>query len=222
MNDMTIIYYTANVEKESFEQKVRDRILEVKGDLPLISVSQKPLDFGENICVGEVGYSYLNAFRQLLIGCKAAKTKFVIMAEADCMYPITGYFNFIPTDTNVTYTYDNVWILWDDIDKYAGWKNKDKYHKKDMTHASLIYGREFLIDLLEKAFKGLPEWDANINTIPFYPEKLKLESFRGDPIVCCKTAAAKNTGTKLVDGIEPQDEIWYWGRGRKLKERLFK
>ena len=60
----TIIYYTANREKESFENKVRENILKVKGDLPVISVSQKPIDFGKNICVGDIGQNYLNAFRQ--------------------------------------------------------------------------------------------------------------------------------------------------------------
>ena len=218
----TIIYYTSNLKDQNFERKVIDCILEAKGDLPLISVSQKPMDFGENICVGDVGYSYLNAFRQILIGCEKATTSYVVMAESDCLYPVTGYFNFIPTDTEMVYSYDNVWILWKDMEKYRRWKRKDMYHKKDMTHASLIYGRKELIKILEDALKGLPEWDVNINKFPFYPEKLKFEAFHGDAIVCIKTDAAKNAGTKLDESIPAQKSIWYWGNGKELKERIFK
>ena len=72
MGQATIIYYTSNTENENFENKIRENILKVKGDLPLISVSQKPIDFGHNICVGELGKSYENAFYQAKIGCEIA------------------------------------------------------------------------------------------------------------------------------------------------------
>ena len=219
--NMTIIYYTANREDEKFEQQIIDGINKVKGDLPVISVSQKPLDFGKNICVGDVGYSYYNAFRQLLIGCKEATTDFVIMAEADCLYPITGYFDFKPTDTDIIYTYDNVWIVWDDIEKFSGWKKKDLYHKKDMTHASLIIGRKKLIAMLEKAFEGKPDWSTEIKKFSYYPENEKLESFHGDGIVCFKTKNATRSGTKLEETPPPQESIWYWGNCRELKQKVF-
>jgi len=57
----TIIYYTANREDERFEQVIRENILRVSEGLPIISVSQKPIDFGQNICVGNVGVSNQNA-----------------------------------------------------------------------------------------------------------------------------------------------------------------
>ena len=64
--DKTIIYYTSNQEGSLFEEKIRENILKHKGNLPIISVSQKPMGFGKNICVGDVGHSYLNEFRQIL------------------------------------------------------------------------------------------------------------------------------------------------------------
>jgi hypothetical protein len=54
----TIIFYTGNTEKESFEKKVRDNILKVSNGIPIISVSQKPIYFGTNICVGIIGKNY--------------------------------------------------------------------------------------------------------------------------------------------------------------------
>lgn len=64
----SIVYYTSNHEKPEFEQKIIDDLLSKRGDLPIISVTQKPMDLGTNICVGDVGLSYLNARRQMLIG----------------------------------------------------------------------------------------------------------------------------------------------------------
>ncbi len=106
--DLTIIYYTSNKEKPDFEEKVRAELLRVCGDLPIISVSQKPIDFGKNICVGNVGASGFNMFRQVLIGCREAKTLFVISAEADCLYP-PEYFKFIPERENICYRNANTY-----------------------------------------------------------------------------------------------------------------
>ena len=37
MNEITIIYYSSNREKSEFEERIRDNILNVCGDLPIIS-----------------------------------------------------------------------------------------------------------------------------------------------------------------------------------------
>ena len=95
MGDLTVIYYTSNKEKELFESRIRESILDMIGDIPLISVSQKPIDFGKNICVGDVGVCGHNLFRQFQIGAKAAKTKYVCNVEADALYP-KEYFEFTP------------------------------------------------------------------------------------------------------------------------------
>ena len=209
-----IIYYTSNLESPEFENKIIKGINEVKGDLPVISVSQKPLDFGTNICVGNVGYSYLNAFRQILLGCKLAKTDFVVMAESDCLYPKTGYFDFKPIDLNTIYTYTNVWIL-------LNIKGRHRFYKKEQTHGSLIYGREYLIKLLEKSLDGLPIWTTEKIPFKFYTKKDKFTEFTSEnPIVNVITCVNGRKGSKFVD-IEPVKELPYWGNGRILKQRLF-
>jgi len=213
----TIIYYTSNRENSAFEQKVIDGVNTVRGDVPVISVSQKPLDFGHNICVGDVGHTYFNAFRQLLIGAQAATTEWVVMAEADCFYPRTGYFDFAPADPETIYTYDNVWILW----KKAG---KDYFRRKEQTHASLIYHREYLIEILEKAFDGKPEWSRDRkgphSAVSFYPAGQKWTSFTGDAIVNVKTGDSMNYGTRLMD-VKPETELPFWGGAVQLKKEIF-
>jgi hypothetical protein len=42
IKDVTVLYYSANTEREGFEWHVRNNVLKQKGDLPLISVTQKP------------------------------------------------------------------------------------------------------------------------------------------------------------------------------------
>ena len=81
--DITIVYYTSNTENPVFEEKIRQILLADSQGLPIISVSQRPITFGTNICVGEVGRSSYNQWRQLQIGVQAAKSKYIALAESD-------------------------------------------------------------------------------------------------------------------------------------------
>lgn len=201
--DKTIIYFTSNREEESLENKVKDNILKVKGNIPIISVSQKPIDFGKNICVGNVGQSYLNAFRQCLMGCELATTPFVVMTESDCLYPPTGYFDFEPTDLNVPYNYDNVWIL------YNG-----KFHNKGQTFGSMIFGREWIISFLKECLKGCPQWSRTRVDFPFFTLDQKFINFTGPPIINIKTGNGVNK--KRMPNFYPQDELPYWGKATDI------
>jgi len=211
----TIIYYTGNNEDEKFENKIKKNILKVKGDLPIISVSQKPIDFGENICVGDVGQTYLNAFRQVLIGCEAATTPFVVMAESDCLYPAKGYFDFQPSDQNIIYSYSNVWIMWNR-------ENRERFYAHGTTHGSVIYGREFIINVLREALKNKPMWSRMKVGFDLYKPEYKWEFFAGkDPIINIKTRNGISFGTTLKKGIRPQERFDCCGSVTDLKKELF-
>jgi hypothetical protein len=203
-NNKTIIYYTSNKENELFENKVRDQILKVSEGLPIISVSQKSIEFGHNICVGERGHSYLNAFRQILIGCQTAETDYVFMTESDCLYP-EGYFDFEPTNLESIYSYDNVWVLWE---KY------NKFFKKEETHGSMIYGRKNLIFILTELLKDYPEWGLGR-----YPILLPHERvwFTGKPVINIKTNTAPNKGLWFKRIESKTKELPYWGTIEDVK-----
>ena len=84
---VTIFYCSSNKEKPEFEQRIIDNINKYKGDLEVVSVTQKPIDFGTNICVGEnVGVSGFNFFKQSLIALQNIKTPFALSCEADTVY----------------------------------------------------------------------------------------------------------------------------------------
>ena len=108
---LTVIYYTCNKEDPAFEANIRTALLASIGDLPLISVSQRPIDFGTNICVGEVGVSGQNAIRQFQIGAQEAKTRYVCSAEADFLYPAER-FQFVPESEHVFYGVTNWYVVW--------------------------------------------------------------------------------------------------------------
>ena len=113
MNDLTILYYTANVIKESAAQKIRDSLLKVtENKFPIISVSQKPINFGKNICIGEIGRSKYNLYKQILIGAREVKTKYVACVEDDVLYS-ADHFNFRPKDGIFSYE-TNMWFVGND------------------------------------------------------------------------------------------------------------
>lgn len=98
MNNLTIVYYTANVLNEQFARAVREQLkraacrqFDRQKAIPIVSVSQKPLDFGENICLGDIGRSLFSQCRQEIAGCERADTKYVALCEDDIFYPASHF-----------------------------------------------------------------------------------------------------------------------------------
>jgi len=217
----TILYYSANIEDPKFEQKVIDNIKKVNPGLPIISVTQKPIDLGKNICVGDVGWSYHNAWRQVLIGCKEVKTPYVIMAESDFLYPETGYFDFKPTDKNTIYTHTNVWMLF--------LKNeRPLYYKKKQTHGSLIYPTWLAIEYFETNLKGTPMWKELPFNSPNKKKETKVhreeygftEFTSVNPLIAVITRANGRKWSPRDKSVRPRTTLPYWGKRDDLKEWL--
>jgi hypothetical protein len=221
-NEVTIIYCSSNREMPEFEQRIRDNILEKCGGLPIVSVTQKPIDFGTNICVGDdIGVSGFNFFRQSLIACKAAKTRFVLSCEADCLYP-EDYFQFVPERDDKCYRSDNVYVM--------GQHRKYFFRKpRGATHAQIV-NREFYIKNLERCFEGEPMWDATQFNFPKEKFHKKYEDVfaKGDieyympknPVVQIKTSQSMRNYTSAIR--EPIYEIPYWGCGGDFRDKYYK
>jgi len=106
--DLTLLYYTANTISETVAETVRNHLLEVtKGKYPIVSVSQKPIDFGKNICVGVIGKSHYNCYKQIYTGALAVKTKYLACCEDDSLYN-TEYFSHRPS-SNDSFAYNLNW-----------------------------------------------------------------------------------------------------------------
>ena len=204
MEDISIIYYTANTENEAFERKIKDNILE-QTNLPIISVSRKPIEFGKNICVGEGEVSYLNSWKQLLIGLKEAKTKFCIAAESDVLYP-PEYFTFTPPTDNNVYRYTNVWVCF--LGKKGFWK-------KPFSEGLQMCGREYWIERLEKTLST----NFSIKNMGTYIFNTKDKySWTGNPAITFKTRQGLNYMTGVFHGRVT--EISYWGTIKEVYRKM--
>ena len=88
----SILYYTDNKLRDDISQACIKQIN--KCGLPVVSVSQKPMNFGTNI-VMDIGSSQLSMFKQILAGLEAIKTDIVFFCEHDCLYH-PSHFDFRP------------------------------------------------------------------------------------------------------------------------------
>lgn len=217
MKNATILYYTSNHENPKFEEKIKDNLLKVCGDLPIISISHKPIEMGTNICVGDVGASGFNMFRQVLIGCEAATTPFIISAEADCLYP-PDYFTWVPPREDVCYRNSNLYVM--------GYHRDYFYSKKEGATHSQIIGREYYIKTLKALFEGAPIWSVEEKNFP--KERCRkndvvdsVEYYQTEnPVVQIKTGQSMRRFTH--SDRTPVYEIPYWGLGKEICDKYLK
>lgn len=223
-NDATIIYVSSNKESPDFEKATRDDLL-MKSltnidyqdgsavGLPIVSVTQKPVGLGDNICVGDVGASGFNFCRQVLIACEKATTTFVISAESDCLYS-PDYFLFRPERTDIPYRNTNI---------YVGKYKNDYFCKKSMSTFSQVVGREFYISRLKSLLDGQPMWSMEFKNFPKEIGKSLFEEFEyfetKDPCISFKTGKGmrKHSNSDEV----PVYDLPYWGNVKLLKEKFF-
>ena len=211
--DLTVIYYTSCKEKPEFENIIRQKILKTIGNTPLISVSHKPIKFGQNICVGDVGLSDYNIYRQMQIGCLEAKTKYVCTAEADCLYPPTGYFDFKPPKNWTAGHYTNLYILW---------KGSHIFNQKAFSLCGLFSDRKFLLSRFPRSL-GKAKWRAGHKPQhPLFHKWKEWTPFKSDiPIINCKTPEGMRHKSGVNTEGKPKKELPYWGNAEKLGRELW-
>ena len=151
--DISVIYYTCNyLEKENpvFVANTKQCLLKAIGDYPLISVSHEPMDFGQNIVV-DLPRGHRSIYKQILIGAKASKTKYVALAEDDILYSYGHFHTMVPKDDVFLYDMSKLSIFtWTKPPMFS-------YRTKRMVVNQLIAPREMLVDYLEERFARVPE-----------------------------------------------------------------
>ncbi len=216
MNDFSIIYLSSNKETPEFEAATRKTLLENCGDLPIIAVTQKPVDLGpncKNIVIGDVGASGFNFCRQLQIACENATTKWVVSAESDCVYP-PEYFKFTPPQEGKVYRNTNQYVL----------KYKQGFFKKKTSTFAQVADRQFLLDRLNYIFSykpNLPQWNLEMFSFPKEIGLKFLESYdyftTDNPAVSFKTGKGMRLHTVTKD--EELQQIPYWGTAENLRKQ---
>ena len=159
--DTTVIYYTSNyLDKKNpyFLENTKAVLLRAVGDLPIITVSHTKTIIGDNcknICLGDIGRSHLNIYRQILIGAKEAKTKYVAMAEDDILYSY-DHFHFHRFIKEELLNQD---LFFYDMNKVSlfTWTQPPMYSFRTNRAVvnQLIAPRDMLIDAMEERFERL-------------------------------------------------------------------
>lgn len=220
MNDITLLYCTANIIPDDVARKLRQNLLEVtKGIYPIISISQKPIDFGTNVCVGLIGKSCYNFFKQILLGARLAKTKFIAHIDDDTLY-VPEHFLHRPPNLDTFIWNTNAWIGSDKL----YWRPKEDLSGM-FCHISPT---KALIDNLEPRFAMHPtrprddhHWgEPGKFDIEFGIPNAKVEKFSTKlPLVSFEYRGSLNGKRKrfgLTDPNQYKYDIEYFGSAKTL------
>lgn len=98
-NSRGIIFYTDNEIFEPIKSTVMRLIGEA--DLPIVSCSLKPLDFGKNIVLNEKR-GYIAMIKQIITALENLDTRYVFFCEHDVLYN-DSHFQFVPSRDDIFY-----------------------------------------------------------------------------------------------------------------------
>ena len=143
--DLTVLFLTASNLPPRWEAFHRATLASATQGLPLISVSRKPLDFGQNLLDTEPK-SLSNIYFQMLRAAKVATTPYVAVAEADTLYPRIHFHQCRPD----TFAYN--------INRFNlfTWGKPMYFWKDRISNSTLVAPRELLIQALEERFAKYP------------------------------------------------------------------
>lgn len=211
----TILFLSSNRETPEFEKKIIETLLLNCGNLPIVGVTQKPVDLGpnsKNIVVGDVGASGMNFCRQIQIGLEAIPSgHFVIQCESDCLYP-KAYFEFRPPRTDIAYRDKNIYVL-----KF----NQPLFKKRSSTFAQIM-GRDAYLARLNYIFSykpNLPKWDTSMFSFPKVIGLKFLDSYEEfyteEACISFKTGNGMRLHTVTKD--TPVYSLPYWGSVEEIR-----
>lgn len=218
--DITILFYTCNTVDEKFAKNIRDELL--KFDIPIVSVSHKRMDFGENICIEGLEPCIYNVYRQILVGAKYVKTKFIACCEDDSLYTLE-HFQHRPTEDVFIYN-NRRWRVYPNMFLYK--------HRKEATAAGMwncIAPTELMIWTLEERFNKYPVKGSQIGwgEPGRYERKLgltpvKAYSFLTDIPNLTFAHRGSLGGVRRVGPSDiTKEELPYWGKAKDLWEKMW-
>jgi len=222
MSNITLIYYTANRIHKSFALKIRENLQELADSIEseIISVSWKPIDFGRNICVGELEFLPYNVYKQILIGSKAANTEYIGCCEDDSLYNIE-HFSY----RSDCFSYNvNRW----NVDSRGIY-----YYRRRSGMCMCVVPKELLIETLEKRFEKYPKV-VNRDERPYFGEpgryeeilglpEVKMETFTtNDPTLTFNHRPSLGGKRKILKRDIVKKSIPFWGDAETLWREYYK
>jgi len=217
-----IVYYTDNRLPEKIMSKCQEQIK--KSGLPIVSVSLKPLKFGENVVL-PLERGYLTMFKQILAGLEKIKTDVVFLCEHDVLYN-HSHFQFRPPRKDVYYYNMNSWQL-RSSDGHAVYYDCKKLSQLCADRRFLIEHYKKRIALVEKnGFSRRMGFEPGTHNRPERIDDFKADEWRSEfPNVDIKhgknltTARWKQSefrSQKNCQNWKESDEIPSWGKGNTI------
>lgn len=148
MADTTLLYYTANLIHEEFAQKVRQHLVSVSEGKPIISISQKSIDFGFNIHAEGLKPCMYNVYKQILMGAEWANTKYVACCEDDTLYT-PEHLNTVPPEKTFFYNRE-LWHL----------RPQGFYYIGHISMSQCIVETDYMVEVLRTRFAAFPDPDT--------------------------------------------------------------
>lgn len=220
--DITAIYLTASTLPKKFADYQRGVLKEAIGDMPLISVSREPLDFGQNL-VDTEAKSLSNIYFQMLRATKLVETPYIAIAEDDTLYPPEHFTFYRPEPDTFAYDQNRLALF--------TW-GKPMYHWRNRkSNCSLIAPAKLLIEALEQRFAKWPQGTPDNITGEMgrsMVEKNLGITLRKSVEVFCKVSLIQfnheaaseerqRTHRKSYGPIKAYD-IPYWGKAEDLRK----
>ncbi len=106
----TIIACTDNSLDERIAALCRRVLVREAGNIPIISISHKPIELGTNIVVEGMKPCWTTLYKQMLIGVEAAPTDTVVICEHDVLYT-NEHLTYEPDDLSVFHYNTNCWLV---------------------------------------------------------------------------------------------------------------
>jgi len=142
-----VVYYTDNRCEEKLTRVVQKYIL--KAELPIVSVSLLPINFGSNI-IFPLERGYLTMFKQILAGIEACDSDIIFLCEHDTIYT-QQHFDFAPLNQEQFFYNKNNWqvrqsdghaVYWEckKVSQICGYKNLMLKHYRERVRRVEIEG----------------------------------------------------------------------------------
>lgn len=139
-----IIYYTDHHLDEGLARACMKNLKKVAANIPIISVSQRPLNFGKNVCVGEKPRCNKSIYEQILVGLEAAKEGSVIyLCEHDVAYNSTHFVHVPEVKDRLDYNQNRYY--------WAPGQNEYLPARGKWPLSQLVAYREFLIEKVKES-----------------------------------------------------------------------
>ena len=206
-SNRVIVYYTDSELEESLAHAVRRNLKTVAGPIPIISVSQKPLKFGQNITVGDKPKTTQSMYEQILVGAEAAPENSIIyLCEHDVFYQ-PSHFTKLPKDKEAFYFNQNRYHWW--VDGTAFYKNG----KSSKALSQAVVNRDYLIKHLKDR---LSNWipDFKVRRYDWESERPNVDVRHGDNL--SKDGPGKR---RMRRGRGKSYNIGYWGSPKHFKSK---